>query len=499
MASIQVDRIDGLSSATAIKGPCRAATTANISLYGEQTIDAVAVVTGNRVLVKNQTTGSENGIWICDTGQWRRSKDFVRTNDVVKGTQIAITDGTVSGGFVYALLTNNPINVGASSLSFGISAGAQIAVNAANAAAASAAAAAASAASILPLVYVTKSGDYAPLTTDNNAWHRYTAAATVSPLAAATLGVSWHYKISADGGDVTFDPSGLELINGGPTLVVPNGYSTTIVCTGTAFYSDGLISNTTLAASVLGDFIVGLTLSNNSGSSTTHVDFAAGSARAASSFVSSAASLTKRVNATWAAGTGNGGLDAGAVAANSTYFAYALRKTTDGTFDVVFSNSATIGGVTTTLLTGYTVVKCIGVVLTDGSSLVRQFIMNPRDDYTFVAPIKDAVNVAISTTSALLALSVPNGVKSKAKLRFEFSSSSATNAVLLSDPAQGTLASGIGNDGGNVGTIQVASSYAIGSADIWTNTSKQVRRVAGASGNIWVWTDGFIFPCGRNA
>lgn len=85
MTSIAIDRVDGLSSAAAIKGPCRAATTANISLYGEQTIDAVAVVTGNRVLVKNQTTPSENGIWICDTGQWRRSKDFSRTNDVVSG------------------------------------------------------------------------------------------------------------------------------------------------------------------------------------------------------------------------------------------------------------------------------------------------------------------------------------------------------------------------------------------------------------------------------
>jgi uncharacterized cupin superfamily protein len=499
MASIQVDRIDGLSSAAAIKGPCKCATTANIALYAEQTIDGVAVVTGNRVLVKNQTSGSENGIWVCDTGQWRRSKDFVRTNDVVKGTQVAVTDGTISGGFVYALLTNNPINVGASSLSFGISAGAQIAVNAANAAAASAAAAASSAASIIPLAWATKTGSYTPVLGDNNAWHRYTATATVSLTAAATLGVSWRYKISADGGDVTIDPNGVEQINGTTTLVVPNGYSTTIVCTGTAFYSDGLISNTTLADAAFGDFVTGLTISNNVGSSTTHVDFAAGSARSGSSFVSNPSSITKRVDTAWAAGNGNGGLAAGAVAANSTYFAYALRKTTDGTFDVVFSTSATIGGVTMTLLTGYTIVKCIGVVLTDGSSLVRQFIMNPRDDYTFVTPIRDAVNAAISTTSALLALTVPNAVKVKAKLRFMFSSSSTTNSALFHDPAQGTLIAGGNDSGGNVGTIQVASGYAVGADNIWTNTSKQVRRVAGASGNIWVWTDGFIFPCGRNA
>jgi hypothetical protein len=255
MTSISIDRVDGLSSAAAIKGPCRAATTANISLYGEQTIDAVAVVTGNRVLVKNQTSGSENGIYVADTGQWRRSKDFSRTNDVVKGTQIAITDGTVAGGFVYSLTTNNPISVGVTSLSFGIAAGVQTAVNAANAAAASAVAAAASAASVIPLVYATKTGNYTALTTDRNAWHRYTAIATVTLTAAVTLGVSWTYKVTADGADVTIDPNGVEQINGTTTLVVPNGYSTTIVCTGTAFYSDGLISNTSITSAFVQPFV----------------------------------------------------------------------------------------------------------------------------------------------------------------------------------------------------------------------------------------------------
>lgn len=237
MTSIAIDRVDGLSAAAAIKGPCRAATTANISLYGQQTIDAVAVVTGDRVLVKNQTTGSENGIYVADTGQWRRAKDFSRTNDVLKGTQIAVTDGAVSGGFVYSLLTSNPISVGVTSLSFGFAAGAQIAVNAATAAAASAAAAAASAASIIPLVYATKTGNYTALGSDNNALHRYTATATVSLTAAATLGSSWHYTIMADGGDVTIDPNGAETINGAATLRVPDGSQAEVVCSGTAFFA----------------------------------------------------------------------------------------------------------------------------------------------------------------------------------------------------------------------------------------------------------------------
>ncbi|MGO7208654.1 hypothetical protein ACCT30_47610, partial [Rhizobium ruizarguesonis] len=99
----------------------------------------------------------------------------------------------------------------------------------------------------------------------------------------------------------------------------------------------------------------------------------------------------------------------------------------------------------------------------------------------------------------LTALTVPNGVKTKAKLRFYYTSAAGTASALISDPAQGVLVAGLGGDGGNVGAIQVASNYAVGSGDIWTNTAKQVRRVAGASGDLWVWTDGFHFPCGRNA
>lgn len=111
MTSISIDRRDGLSSATAMKGPCRAATTANITLSGLQTIDTVSLVADDRVLVKNQTDATANGIYVVDSGVWTRAKDFARNRDVRKGTQIYVTDGGVGGGW-YTVTTADPIAVG---------------------------------------------------------------------------------------------------------------------------------------------------------------------------------------------------------------------------------------------------------------------------------------------------------------------------------------------------------------------------------------------------
>jgi hypothetical protein len=121
MASTAIDRLDGLSSSAAIKGPVRVATTANITLYGEQTIDGVAIEDGDRVLVKDQTAGYENGIYVADTGQWRRAKDFNRTRDVVTGTQVYVTNGTISGGRWFGVTTANPVVVGTTDIDFEVS------------------------------------------------------------------------------------------------------------------------------------------------------------------------------------------------------------------------------------------------------------------------------------------------------------------------------------------------------------------------------------------
>ena len=67
--------VDSVAQGLDVKSSCVVATTANITLSGTQTIDGVAVVAGDRVLVKNQTTQSANGIYVVAAGSWTRSTD----------------------------------------------------------------------------------------------------------------------------------------------------------------------------------------------------------------------------------------------------------------------------------------------------------------------------------------------------------------------------------------------------------------------------------------
>ena len=68
--------VDSVAQGLDVKASVKAATTANIALSGTQTIDGISVVAGDRVLVKNQTTASQNGIYIASASAWSRSADM---------------------------------------------------------------------------------------------------------------------------------------------------------------------------------------------------------------------------------------------------------------------------------------------------------------------------------------------------------------------------------------------------------------------------------------
>ena len=67
--------VDNVAQGLDVKASVVAATSANITLSGAQTIDGVSVVNGDRVLVKAQTNQADNGIYIASNTSWSRSAD----------------------------------------------------------------------------------------------------------------------------------------------------------------------------------------------------------------------------------------------------------------------------------------------------------------------------------------------------------------------------------------------------------------------------------------
>lgn len=112
--------VDGLATGLDTKASCRAATTANITLSGTQTIDGVAVIAGNRVLVKDQSTATQNGIYDVAAGAWVRSADAdnLPGTEVTAGMYTFISEGTVNADTGWTLSTNDTVVLGTTPLTF---------------------------------------------------------------------------------------------------------------------------------------------------------------------------------------------------------------------------------------------------------------------------------------------------------------------------------------------------------------------------------------------
>jgi hypothetical protein len=112
-----IDRRYSVAEGTAIKAPCRVATTANITLGGLQTIDGVTVAEHDRVLVKDQTDQTLNGIYEASTGNWQRTKDFDGARDIVKGTKVFVSSGA-HDRIEYTITSADPIIIGTTNITF---------------------------------------------------------------------------------------------------------------------------------------------------------------------------------------------------------------------------------------------------------------------------------------------------------------------------------------------------------------------------------------------
>jgi hypothetical protein len=91
--------VDSLALGISWKQPVNAATTANITLSGAQTIDAVSVVAGDRVLVKDQTAQADNGIYVAAVGAWSRSPDADTYDEMISALVFVESGGQAGAAF----------------------------------------------------------------------------------------------------------------------------------------------------------------------------------------------------------------------------------------------------------------------------------------------------------------------------------------------------------------------------------------------------------------
>ena len=114
--------VDGVTEGLHIHEAVVAATTANVTLSSAlengDTLDGITLATGNRILVKNQSTASENGIYVVQaSGQPTRATDFDTATEVDSGDFVFVYSGTVNGSTGW-VQTNRPATIGTDAIAF---------------------------------------------------------------------------------------------------------------------------------------------------------------------------------------------------------------------------------------------------------------------------------------------------------------------------------------------------------------------------------------------
>jgi hypothetical protein len=110
--------VDNLTAGLSWKESVRVATTTNLaSLNGAQSIDGVTPIAGQRVLVKNQSTASTNGIYDVAAGAWTRSTDADSSGEL-EGCAVFVQEGATQSDQGFVCTTNAPITVGTTALTF---------------------------------------------------------------------------------------------------------------------------------------------------------------------------------------------------------------------------------------------------------------------------------------------------------------------------------------------------------------------------------------------
>lgn len=235
-------------------------------------------------------------------------------------------------------------------------------------------------------------------------------------------------------------------------------------------------------------YLNGLTLSNNGTDSDHDLDIAAGVARdeADTYYMELASTLTKQIDATFAAGSAAGGMFTGTVAADTWYHVHLIRKDSDGAIDAGFDTSVSAANIPS----GYTAYRRIGSVLTGGSANILPFLQRPENPGWFYwqDPIEDYDQDNIGTSSVTVGLSVPVGLRVMAYFTMMDENSSGSEMYIRVEGATDSAPTEDASPGAHFQNNDVS-----GMMVLQTDSSGQVFFRSNNSGNdISVFTYGWF-------
>jgi hypothetical protein len=204
-----------------------------------------------------------------------------------------------------------------------------------------------------------------------------------------------------------------------------------------------------------------------------------------------ASAMTKRIDATWASGSDNGGLASGVSLENNTWY-HVHAIVVSGSADIGFDTSVTAANLVAN--NSASAFRRIGAVLTDGSGNILNFIQD-GDEFIFKAQITNINASAIGTARVTQVVSVPLGVRCRAILGLIGVVANSSAGVLITltapdvtdaTPARGNLNNGGENSSDNNGT------WASGTHIVLTDTSSQVAIRQDTNSSVSLNTNGYL-------
>lgn len=348
--------------------------------------------------------------------------------------------------------------------------------------------------------YVVTGGDAGKLiTADATA-----GAFTITLPAAADAGDGFEAAvIKSDTSDnaVTVDGDGSETINGETSIDLAAQFDSVLLrSNGTAWFA--IVAPVSTSTPLPRGYIDGLTLSNNSLDGDHDIDIAPGAARDDSDQANLPISTTliKRIDAAWAVGSNNGGLDTGTVANTTWYHVWLIRRSDTGVVDALFSTSATAP----TMPSNYDQKRLRGAVLTDGSANILPFMCRDGEFFEWVTPVLDVNDTSPTASDAGKAytLSAPPNSMARVNVISAITSAGATSSYIRPTDVTDDTPSTTGLPGFSAGVTSGGASSAIGGSimDVWVDASSQVQgSINTANTDLIIITLGYCDRRGRNA